>query len=76
METVINLVVSEVMGEPVTCSLTPECLHPTVGEPVFDEVAACGLSSAEVRARWPRLHCPDCNTTMYASAHHYHAGDW
>ncbi len=57
-----------------------KCKHPTLTPPEFDLEASKALSSAEVKARWPRKteHCPDCNQTviMYASWEHYIAGDW
>lgn len=57
-----------------------ECTHPRVPLPAFDEKAAAGMSSREVKERWPRTveTCPDCNLTMtmYASFTHYIAGDW
>lgn len=47
----------------------------------FDYEAAKGLSSHEVKKRWPRLsgQCPlGCgyNGISYASAEHYTCGDW
>jgi glutaredoxin 2 len=58
----------------------PECRHPTLKPPAFDERAAEGLDAWEVKKRWPRGHeyCPDCDSTviLYASAMHYIAGDW
>lgn len=46
----------------------------------FDEKASAGLSSNEVRKRWPRFwgRCPDCGEQLikYASFAHYIAGDW
>jgi len=46
----------------------------------FDETAAAGLSSDEVRRRWPRIHwkCAACKNhgVAYASFVHYISGDW
>lgn len=47
----------------------------------FDEEAAKGLPTEEVRKRWPRLfgQCPkDCGFSgiAYASWAHYICGDW
>jgi hypothetical protein len=54
-----------------------ECDHGVV----FDAEAARGLSSQEVRARWPRFFgtCPlGCGFygCAYASMEHYISGDW
>ena len=51
---------------------------------LFDEVSARGLSSSEIRERWPRgsfseqTPCVDCGYIgiAYASYKHYLAGDW
>lgn len=55
------------------------CEHPCV-VPDFDERAAEGMTSDQVRERWPRYHgrCPDCGFygALYASFKHYLAGDW
>lgn len=57
----------------------PVCEHPLTAV-TFDEEASKGLSSQEIRKRWPRFHgpCPDCGETMivYASYLHYVMGDW
>lgn len=44
---------------------------------VFPDEAK-GLSSDEIRERYPRKRCPrpGCNTICYASYYHYIAGDW
>ncbi len=46
----------------------------------FDEAAAEGLSTAEIRTRWPRLDgkCPKCCYfgIAYASMAHFVYGDW
>lgn len=46
----------------------------------FDPEAARGLTTDEIRKRWPRGYwtCPECGsvTTRYASTKHYFAGDW
>jgi len=42
----------------------------------FDPMAARGLSANEVRKRWPRGQCQDCNAIVYASSAHYIEGDW
>ncbi len=59
---------------------TEVCEHPKLPEVPFDPVAAKGLSSHEVKDRWPRLYqvCPDCKAGIicYASFEHYIAGDW
>lgn len=56
-----------------------ECKHATV-MPTFDYEASKGLSSHEVRQRWPRFwgECPDCHQQLilYASREHYYSGDW
>ena len=54
-----------------------ECNHGVT----FDAEAARGLSSFEVRTRWPRLfgRCPlGCGYSgvYYASTEHYISGDW
>ena len=61
------------MGETSECcSLLPL--------PPFDEALARGLSSQEVRKRWPRaaVVCPQCGSkvVLYASMEHLVAGDW
>jgi hypothetical protein len=57
-----------------------ECLHRGLLIPSFDLEAAKGLSSDEVRQRWPRSEncCPDCGSTVvgYADLAHFTAGDW
>lgn len=55
----------------------PSCDHGLT----FDYEAAKGLSSAEVKHRWPRLFgpCPKgCGYSgiAYASYEHYICGDW
>ena len=56
-----------------------ECEHASV-MPSFDEEAARGKSSTEVRKMWPRFFgiCPDCGQQyiLYASYSHYLMGDW
>lgn len=57
--------------------LPPPCDHGVT----FDPEQARGLSSAEIRTRWPRLYgdCPKgCGFVgiAYASTLHYVAGDW
>lgn len=56
------------------------CPHPGMAQPVFDREAAKGLSSSEIRERWPRVfqHCEQCGLTVvaYASYEHYLSGDW
>jgi hypothetical protein len=44
----------------------------------FDEAAyfAGSFTPQQVRERWPRGHCPGCNSTSYASFTHFTAGDW
>ena len=42
----------------------------------FDPEAAKNLSDEEVREKWPRGHCSECNTIVYAGYEHYLAGDW
>ena len=54
-----------------------ECTHGVT----FDEEASIGLSSLEIRQRWPRMSglCPiGCGYKgiCYASYLHYVAGDW
>jgi hypothetical protein len=55
------------------------CTHYKI-MPKFDPVASIGLTSSEVRKRWPRGAgtCPDCGRggIFYASYMHYLAGDW
>lgn len=55
------------------------CEHPSL-RPEFNEDAARGLDSWQVRKLWPRKRglCPDCGQTctVYASYMHYLAGDW
>lgn len=55
-----------------------DCDHSKVVS--FDEEASKGLSSAEIRKRWPRFTgtCPDCGFSgiFYASFMHYVSGDW
>lgn len=58
-----------------------DCKHERLPLPAFDYQAAIGLSSDEVRKRWPRTteKCPDCELefmAVYASFAHYVAGDW
>jgi len=59
---------------------TERCQHPNLPEVPFDAEAAKGLSSWEVRKRWPRKlqTCPDCEADVicYASSEHYYSGDW
>lgn len=56
-----------------------ECKHTKV-QPKFNIEEAEGLTSYEVRKRWPRFHgiCPDCGQylILYASFEHYVSGDW
>ena len=56
-----------------------KCTHPSV-VPEFDEQAAMGLSTDEIKRRWPRYFGPcsscDFNGVLYASYAHYLAGDW
>lgn len=56
------------------------CLHEEAPQPAFDEEEARGLPAEEVRRRWPRWvgNCPGCGQALilYASPHHYIAGDW
>lgn len=59
---------------------TPEQLACTHGVS-FDEAAAKGLGTTEIRARWPRVFgaCPlGCGMSgiFYASYAHYIYGDW
>ncbi len=58
---------------------TKTCPH-DANRPAFDEEAAKGLPSHEVRKRWPRFwgECSKCGSRLisYASAMHYIAGDW
>lgn len=60
-------------------TLRAGCQHPKVS-PAFDYEASKGLSSREVRQRWPRFYgqCPDCgfNGVIYASLEHFVSGDW
>ena len=60
--------------------MSQECEHPKLKDPPFDETAARGLSSNEVRKRWPRVEeeCPDCGArvVLYASFSHFIHGDW
>lgn len=55
------------------------CEHPKT-IPAFDAAAALGLSSREVKRKWPRFfgNCPDCGEQVigYASFEHYLSGDW
>lgn len=54
----------------------PKCDHGVT----FDEEAAKGLTSEEVRKRWPRkkVNCQQCGFSgiEYASYLHYLSGDW
>lgn len=56
------------------------CQHSNMPPVEFDEQAAKGLGSYEVRKRWPRSYsrCPDCKEMVmrYASSLHYYSGDW
>ena len=56
------------------------CKHEKLPTPEFDEEKSKGLSSFEVKQRWPRFcgECPDCKSTVikYASMMHYIAGDY
>lgn len=55
-----------------------KCRH-AGATPAFDEEAARGLSSDEIRERWPRGHkCPNCGlqAEFYASHSHYSMGGW
>ncbi len=62
-------------GKP-TGTIKPHCDHGAT----FDREAARGLSSEEVRARWPRFFglCKACGYygIAYASMEHYVMGDW
>lgn len=55
------------------------CDH-SIATPTFDERAAEGLSSSEIRKRWPRFmgSCPSCGepVILYASLSHFLEGDW
>jgi hypothetical protein len=42
----------------------------------FNRAEALGLSSSEVRERWPRKVCPKCGAVCYESFAHYVMGDW
>lgn len=68
------------MAEIALNNFDPVCKHPRLPTPVFDEVAARGLSPDEVRERWPRTdqECPDCGSGVigYVNFTHYVAGDW
>ena len=48
--------------------------------PKFDEAAAAGMDTAEVRKKYPRFmgKCPECGemVILYASFAHYVYGDW
>jgi hypothetical protein len=70
---------ADVMEKALNGLLSQTCQHPKI-MPAFDDEAAEGLSSDEVRDRWPRFSgsCPDCdfNGVMYASFAHYISGDW
>lgn len=62
---------------PTDASVEYHCDHSTATH--FDAKEAQGLSSEEVRLRWPRgTHCPKCGGQgiFYASVEHYIAGDW
>lgn len=56
------------------------CGHGEREVPVFDQEAARGLATEEIRKRWPRIWdvCLICGATtiVYASAVHYTYGDW
>lgn len=52
------------------------CTHPKVPPVTYDAAAARGLSATEVRERFPRGHCTDCNTILYATFEHIIAGGW
>jgi hypothetical protein len=56
-----------------------QCPHESV-MPAFDEQAAEGMSSAEIKEKYPRFmgECPDCgqHVILYASFMHYICGDW
>lgn len=56
-----------------------ECLHAKC-TPEFDLEMAKGMTSDEVRQRFPRFNgrCPECGSQMiiYASFEHYLSGDW
>lgn len=43
---------------------------------IFDAKQAKSLLSSEIRKRWPRIECHECNTILYSSIDHYVAGDW
>lgn len=57
-----------------------ECKHPDIPQPSFDEEAAKGLSTEEIRKRWPRVYteCKRCKAFIihYASTAHFIYGDW
>jgi len=65
--------------QPWSC---PTCDSPLDGIVAFDEKAAKGMTSDEVREVYPRkyLQCtnPECSyqVVAYASFSHYIAGDW
>ena len=52
-----------------------ERLDPVHETPWSDE-GASGVSSSEIKRRWPRQTCRDCGTIYYQSFMHYIAGDW
>lgn len=55
------------------------CSH-AAATPKFDVKAAEGLSTEEIRKRWPRFFgpCPSCGASViaYHSREHYVYGDW
>ena len=64
-----------------TATTAPKCEHPTVAAKyTFDADAAKGLTTYEIRARFPRFEgrCPDCGVSLiyYADYAHYVYGDW
>lgn len=68
------------MDTNITPAEQVRCAHEKV-RPTFDYEASKGLSSHEVRQRWPRFfgECPDCRAPqliLYASKEHYYSGNW
>lgn len=65
-----------ITGPSATSSDRDACMHGIA----FDEEAARGMNSHDVRKRWPRLmgRCEHCgyDGIYYASWAHFIAGDW